>query len=257
MSEPRPTDTSSLLARLEGVTATELVLSGRRQLSPSLIEVVVSGEVKDLAGQPGNDLMLAVPVVGGDGSFRRRYTMRSVDPERGELVLWIDSTAGGPGSRWAAGAPLGSTIEALGPRGKVVLDQLADWHLFIGDTSFLSAAYAMAGAIEPPGQALFVFELEDPADEITPALDEGIGVTALFIDRSGRAGDDPAGLLAGLGALELPEDEGAVYVGGELRVVAAIKSALRERGIADSAIQAKPYWRLGVANQAHGEPDKS
>lgn len=257
MSAERASDTTNLLARLDGVTAAVLTLVGRRHVSPSLIEVVLAGEVAALAGQPGNDLMLAVPIAGGDGSFRRRYTMRDVAVDEGKITLWIDSTSRGPGSIWAATAPLGSTIEAIGPRGKVVLDELADWHLFIGDTSFLAAAYALASAIEPPGQALFVFEIEDPADEITPALDEGIGVTAVFVERSGRSGNDPAGLLAGLAALELPDDIGAAYVGGELAVVAALRTALTERGFDEDAINAKPYWRLGVANQAHGEPDKS
>jgi NADPH-dependent ferric siderophore reductase len=147
-------------------------------------------------------------------------------------------------------------IEAIGPRGKVTLDPLADWHLFLGDGSFFAAAYAMAEAIEAPGQALFVFEIDHAEDALTPALDEGIGVTVCFIERSGRALGDPAGLLAGLAALDLPPDEGHVYVGGELGVVAALRRALADHGFENGAVDAKAYWRLGVANLAHGEPGR-
>ncbi len=257
MSTLPPTDTSSLLARLPGVSAATLVVSERSQVSPSLVEVRLSGDVAPLVPQPGNDVMLAVPVEGGDGSFRRRYTVRSFDAAAGVLSLWVDTSAGGPGARWAATAPLGSTIELVGPRGKITLDDMADWHLFIGDLSFVSAAYNLAEAIDPPGQAMFLFEVDDRSDVPTPTLDEGIGVTLGVIERAGRALDDPTGLLAGLASLVLPEDEGHVYVGGELSVVATLKRSLLDLGLSAEQVDAKPYWRLGVSNLAHGEPDKS
>ena len=252
-----PTDTSSLLARLPGVSAAILQVSGRRQVSPSLMEVQLTGEIAPLRPRPGNDVMLAVPVEGGDGSFRRRYSVRTYDEASGSLTLWIDTSADGPGARWAASAPVGSTIELVGPRGKVTLDEMADWHLFIGDLSFVSAAYNLAEAIEPPGQALFLFEVDDRSDVPTPVLDEGIGVTLGVIERADRGLDDPTGLLAGLASLLLPEDEGHVYVGGELTVVAAVRRALLDRGLSPEQVGAKPYWRLGVSNLAHGAPDKS
>jgi NADPH-dependent ferric siderophore reductase len=223
-------------------------------LSDALAEVELTGNLHSLRALPGNDLMLAVPVTGGDGSFRRRYTIRR--STESSVSLWIDVTAAGPGATWAHSAPLGSTIEAIGPRGQVTLDPLADWHLFIGDLSFLSAAYAMAEAIEPPGQALFVLQVDDEAHLVTPILDDAVGVTLCVIERTGWGPSDPVGLLAGLGALELPEDEGVAYVGGELSVVAAVRSALLERGFSAEAIRSKPYWRLGVSNLAHGEPKK-
>jgi NADPH-dependent ferric siderophore reductase len=254
MADAPPTDTKSLIARLPGVAAFELTLGDRKMLGPHLVEVVLNGDLANLSPAPGNDVMLAVPVEGGDGSFRRRYTILSSDDS--SITLWIDTSAEGPGSRWASTAPIGSAIEAVGPRGKVTTDEMADWHLFIGDLSFLAAATAMATAIEAPGQAIFILEVDDPDDAVAPHLDEGIGLTFCVIERDGRGLDDAAGLLAGLAAIELPDDKGSCYVGGELGVVATIKQALRQRGLRDDAISAKPYWRLGVSNLAHGEPRK-
>ncbi len=254
MAKTPPTDTSSLLSRLEGASTYHLTVSKRYDVSPSLVSVTLSGDLHDLIASPGNDLMLAVPVVGGDGSFRRRYTIRRADIVSGEVELWIDRISAGPGAMWADSAPIGSTIEAIGPRGKVTLDEMADWHLFLGDLSFLAASYAIAEAIEPPGQALFIFEIDQADDAVVPTIDPGVGVTVGFIERDGREMNDPAGLLAGLAALEFPPGEGHVYIGGELKVVAALKAALIERGFDRKAIDAKPYWRAGVANMAHGEP---
>ena len=256
MANTPPTETSSLLSRLEGAAAYHLTVSKRHDVSPSLVSITLTGDLQGLVVSPGNDLMLAVPVVGGDGSFRRRYTIRRADVDSGEVELWIDRTSGGPGATWAESAPIGSSIEAIGPRGKVTLDEMADWHLFLGDLSFLPASYAMAEAIEPPGQALFIVEIDQPGDAIVPSMDPRVTVTVGFIERDGRALNDPAGLLAGLAALEIPPEEGHVYVGGELTVVAALKAALIERGLEKQAIDAKPYWRAGVANLAHGEPKK-
>ena len=254
MATPRPTDTKSLLARLDGAAAYPLTLRARSMITDVLAEVKLDGDLDSLRSLPGNDVMLAVPVDGGDGSFRRRYTVRRSTET--SLTLWIDVTAAGPGATWARSAPIGSTIEAIGPRGQVTLDPLADWHLFIGDLSFLSAAYAMAEAIEPPGQALFVLQVDDEAHLVTPTLDEAVGVTLCVIERAGWGPSDPVGLLSGLRALEFPDDEGVAYVGGELSVVAAVRAALLERGFTTDAIRSKPYWRLGVSNLAHGEPKK-
>ena len=71
MSPLPPTDTSSLLSRLPGVSAATLEVAGRTTISPVLVEVTLSGQVGPLSPAPGNDLMVAVPVDGGDGSFRR------------------------------------------------------------------------------------------------------------------------------------------------------------------------------------------
>jgi NADPH-dependent ferric siderophore reductase len=256
MPQLPPTDTSSLLARLGDAQGFELRLLARRNLGRSLVCLELEGAPPDLAPAPGQDLMVAVPVEGGDGSFRRRYSIRHFNAAAARIELWIDTAAGGPGSRWAASAPIGSTIEAIGPRGKIGLDPMADWHLFIGDLSFLPAAFAMAESIEPPGQAIFLFELDGSDGALRPDVGEGIGLTLGIIERGGRPLGDATGLLSGLAALELPDDEGHAYVGGELRVVAALRAALEERGLASASIDAKPYWRRGVANLAHGEPRK-
>jgi len=99
----------------------------------------------------------------------------------------------------------------VGPRGKITLDPLADWHLFLGDTSGLAAFYRMAESIETPGRAIFVVEVDDIDDALTAPFDEGLGVTGIFVERNGRAYDDPAGLLGGLAAFEMPAHEGHAY----------------------------------------------
>jgi NADPH-dependent ferric siderophore reductase len=82
-------------------------------------------------------------------------------------------------------------------------------------------------------------------------------VTGIFVERRGRALNDPAGLLGGLAAFALPPDLGHVYLFGEFHVLRAIQSAVLDRGVAPEQISHKPYWRYGLSNAEHGEPDKS
>jgi len=91
---------------------------------------------------------------------------------------------------------------------------------------------------------------------LTTTFDEAIAVTGIFVDRMGRAKDDPAGLLSGLSAFALPPDRGHAYLFGEFHVMKAIRSALLDRGLDDESISVKAFWRVGRNNADHGEPEK-
>ena len=250
-----PHDTTLELARRLGAQALVCRVVSTRPLSPSLHEVVLEGPAS-LCGDPGNDVM--VQVANADGRLvRRRYSVRSLDEERGQFTLWITTEHEGAGSSWARTAAAGDEVDVIGPRGKIVLDPLADWHVFIGDASALAAFYRMAQGIEVPGRAIFIVEIDQPDDALTAPFDEGLGVTGIFVDRHQRAYDDPAGLLSGLAAFELPPDDGHAYLFGEFHVIKVVADALIDRGMTAEQISRKAYWRAGRVNADHGEPDKS
>ena len=223
-------------------------------LGASLHEVVVRGDPA-LAGVPGNDVM--VRLVDAKGKHvRRRYSVRAVDEARGLVTLWIVTSHAGAGARWARDAKPGDQVDLVGPRGKITLDPLADWYLFVGDTSGLASFYRMAQSIEVPGRAIFIVEVDDINDALTAPFDEGLGVTGIFVERNGRAYDDPAGLLGGLAAFEMPAHQGHAYLFGEFHVVRALGAALRDRGMTDEQQSHKAFWRAGRHNAEHGEPEK-
>jgi NADPH-dependent ferric siderophore reductase len=250
---PQPS-TAELATRL-GTSAWVCEIVSSTQLSPHVREVVLRGNARDLAGLPGNDVMVRVETP--DERFvRRRFSVRGVDEAQDSFTLWITTDHDGPGAAWATRVIAGDHVDIVGPRGKITLDERADWHLFLGDASGLGAFYRMAQAIEVPGRAIFIVEIDDPADAITATFDEGLGVTGIFVDRQGRALDDPAGLLSGLAAFAFPPDAGHAYVFGEFSVVRTLRAALRDRGLEDDTISTKAYWRRGRQNADHGEPDK-
>jgi NADPH-dependent ferric siderophore reductase len=91
---------------------------------------------------------------------------------------------------------------------------------------------------------------------VTASFDEGLGVTAIFVDCGDRGHDDPAGLLSGLAAFTLPPDEGHAYLFGEFHVMRVVKSALIDRGLSAAQISLKAFYRIGQSNGANGEPSK-
>jgi NADPH-dependent ferric siderophore reductase len=250
-------DASSLqLAERTGANAVRAEVVSTTRLSTSLVEVTLRNHAVALAGVPGNDIMLRLADANGR-LVSRRYSVRDVDGAKDELTLWITTDHEGLGSTWARSAQAGDEIDVIGPRGKIPLDPLADWHLFMGDISALAAAYRMAGSIEVPGRAIFIIEIDAPDDALATTFDEGLGVTGIFVERRGRDLNDPAGLLSGLAAFALPPDLGHVYLFGEFHVMRALLSAVTDRGVPAEQISHKPYWRSGLSNAEHGEPDKS
>jgi NADPH-dependent ferric siderophore reductase len=251
-----PHRSSEELAARLGVNALICEVVASHQLSSSVHEIVLAGSAATLAGVPGNDVMIRV--ASGPGSFvRRRYSVRDVDAERDQFTLWVSTAHTGPGSTWAQSAALGDHVDVVGPRGKIHLSAQADWHLFVGDVTGLAAFYRMAQSIEAPGRAIFIVETNESDDALTAPFDEGIGITGIFVDRDGRSGNDPTGLLRGLAAFALPLDQGHAYLFGEFAVTKVLRDALLDRGLDDTSISRKAFWRYGQSNAERGEPDKS
>jgi NADPH-dependent ferric siderophore reductase len=260
-NDPRALDTSALVARLGDVTQWDLEVLENRQLTPSMRRIrCTAAGLADLSYLPGQDVMLTVPTAAGP-TFRRRYTIRSFDPDVPAIDIDMVLHGDGPAAAWAASAQPGSRIEGIGPRGKVTVDPDAAWHLFAGDDSALPASLAMAASVlEPegsdPGQAIVILEVDGPDDEQRAETSDGREVPVQWVH---RAGGDPASgaqLVAAVTAVPLPSGPGHAYLAGELGVVAAMRQALLARGMEGGQISAKPYWRVGRANAAHGEPER-
>ncbi len=249
-------ETSTLLRRLPGVERWELELVARELLTPSMVRLWLSGQgLATLRHRPGQDLMFAVPA-GVGGHFRRRYTIRRLDRAAGAVAVdvFLHGDAEGPGAAWASAASTGDRVEALGPRGKVVVDEVAEWHLFAGDDAALPAVFTMVESLPAGATALVILEVGGHDDEQDLSLPGGAGQRLDWLHRHDRRPGEGAALAEAVAALPLPPGRGHAYLAGELAAVASMRTALAERGLQPPQISAKAYWRRGVANAAHGEP---
>jgi NADPH-dependent ferric siderophore reductase len=234
---PSP-DTAALVARLgPDVSAWDLEVTGTEQLTPTMQRIHCTAPgLATLSYLPGQDLMLTVPA--GAATFRRRYTIRSFDQAAPSVAIDMVLHGDGPAASWAASVQPGGRIEAIGPRGKVTVDAAADWHLFAGDDSAVPASLAMAESLGDPDRALVVLEVDGVDDQQQAYTADGREVAVHWLHRAGADPASATNLVAALG------------------VVAAMRATLLGRGLTPDQISAKPYWRAGRANAAHGEPER-
>jgi NADPH-dependent ferric siderophore reductase len=246
-------DSQALADRL-GAGLYDLVVRQTSRISSSMQQIVLGAEgLSTFSYQAGQDVMVSVTNATGL-KVRRRYTIRALDAAAGTLVLDVLLHGDGPGARWAAAAAPGDHVEAIAPRGKVTLNPGATWHLFVGDEAFAPAAFAMTEAHSPTSRSTILLEVDAQDDELQfspPAASDRLH----WVHRSSAAG--PASpLLSALAELELAPEGMHAYLGGELRTVASLRSALMAIGFEARQLSPKPYWRSGSSNADHGEPER-
>jgi NADPH-dependent ferric siderophore reductase len=226
-------------------------------LTPSIHRVVLTAPgLGGLHYAAGQDLMLRVPLA-ADRVVNRRYTIRKLDPARAAVTLDVSLHGAGPGTDWIRAARVGDQIDAIGPRGKVTLSETADWHLFVADETGLPGALAMIEALDSGSAAIAILEVDTAADEQEPDARPAQGVDLQWLPREGRSvPGDAAQLLEAVAEVGLPAGLGHAYVAAETRVVRGVQRALTDRGLQPEQISAKAYWRRGLPNAEHGEPDR-
>jgi NADPH-dependent ferric siderophore reductase len=189
-----------------------------------------------LGALPAQDVEIMLS--GGLRPVKRRYTIRNIRPGLGEIdvdvVLHED---GGPGSRWAERAEIGSKVELLGPCGKLEL-RPAQRHLFVGDESSLPAISALCEALPPTEPSVVIVQVGSPTD-VVPIASRDVR----WVIRDSLPANTAHLLVSALGEVDLPGGEARAYLLGESQVVRALREPLEQRGLDRDRIFAKGYWR--------------
>jgi len=201
---------------------------------------------------PGQDMALAFSKDDGT-TVRRRYTIRRFDRNRASLMIDVVLHGDGPGMRWARAARPGSSIDAIGPRGKITLVDDAEWHLFAGDATAVPGAFAMMETLAGDVPALAFLMVDGPEERQRITADSAPRTIAWRYEMSQPP--ESSGLVSAVAAADLPDGRGHAYLAGEVALVSALKAALLNRGWGPEQISAKAYWNRGRANAGHGEPE--
>jgi NADPH-dependent ferric siderophore reductase len=230
----------------------DLVVSRVQDLTRSMRRVQLHGEsLEGFDYRPGQDLMIKVPLE--DRLVNRRYSIRRYDPSHLTLDIEVVLHGGGPGARWATSVSRGDNLEqVVAPRGKITLDPLADWHLFVGDETAMPGIFNMAEAL-PVGQtAAALLEVGYPEDQIEapPSI---AGHLEWIHRRALPPGEDQL-LIRAVESLHLPDGIGRIYLAGEARTVITIRDLLVARGHSRERMSVKAYWRRDQPNLDKGEP---
>ncbi len=228
---------------IPGVRPLEMEVVEAGELGRTLRKIVLtSSNLADFTFKPGQDVMLVLGQA-GDRPLSRRYTIRAHDPARRTLELNVVAHGvDGPGARWAMAAEPGSRVNGVGPRGKIFLDDAADWHLFLADASGAAASLAMLEALpsDVPGWAFLTLE-----DKL-PHAASGAHHVEWLAQQS---------LREALDRFQAPPGSGHVYIASEVQEVNALREAAYQRGFTPEQVAAKAYWGRGKPNAPRGEPD--
>ncbi|ALL75267.1 hypothetical protein AD006_08080 [Pseudonocardia sp. EC080610-09] len=252
----RVTGVEPLTPRMRRITLSADDWLGAREVAPDQqvkLFLARDGGVPEIPGAPedGSGVAgwyaryLAVPEE--RRPWMRSYTVRTLDPEHGRMVidfvLHDDGTHGphgtddaGLASRWAARAAIGDVVGVLGPAVagyRTPSEQPV--RLFAGDETALPAIAASLEALPAGVRAVAVVEVAGPAEE--QRLDSPAELAVHWVHR-------PSSLLDAVRAAELPDGEVFAWVAGEASSVRAVRRHLvGDRGLDKRAVAFTGYWR--------------
>jgi NADPH-dependent ferric siderophore reductase len=196
------------------------------------------------ARTPEEELALQSMVLGGpkeDGPkpAMRDYTPRRFDLERQELDIDFVLHGDGPAATWAAQAAPGQHLHIGGPRSSLIVPDIFDSYLLIGDETALPAIARRLEELPAGRRVLAVIEIEDDAER--QPLDSQAEVEIIWVNRQSA----PHALLQAVTTLQLPAGELYAWIATEAALSRQLRKVLvQEHGLPESAIKAAGYWRL-------------
>lgn len=227
-----------------------VALTAREWLAPDFVRVRVSGsELEGFTSLGSDDHMRLFFPDSPAGSVEE---MRAAPSREYTPLAWGDDWLDiefavhgdeGVAARWAATAPLGSSIGVGGPRGSAVIEGTPGSWLLVGDETAIPAIRRFAALIPDGAPARIVIETTASGREVD--IDAPVAIEWL------HRGDAPAGsaLISLIEALT-EADAGAdpfVFIAAEQAIVKPGRALLERWGVDTSHAVVKGYWKRGEA----------
>ena len=169
----------------------------------------------------------------------RDYTPRRYDLDTLELDLDFVLHGDGPASTWAAKAQPGQFLHIGGPRGSMIVPDIFDSYLLIGDETALPAIARRLEELPGNRQARVVVEIENAQEE--QPLKSAASVEVIWVHRDAPAED----LLRTVESLSIPSGDLYTWVATESALSRKVRRVLLDtHGLNDEFVKAVGYWRL-------------
>ncbi|GGL29918.1 siderophore-interacting protein [Pseudomonas brenneri] len=166
----------------------------------------------------------------------RDYTPRRIDLGSGELDIDFVLHGDGPASTWAEQAKPGQHLHIAGPRGSMIVPDIFDSYLLVGDETALPAIARRLEELPAGCKVLAVIEIADEHEQ--QALDSAADVEVIWVVR-GR--DD---LLGAVRELQVPQGSLYAWVATETKLSRQVRRVLLdEHTLNDEFVKAVGYWR--------------
>lgn len=169
----------------------------------------------------------------------RDYTPRRYDLDTLELDIDFVLHGDGPAATWAEQAKPGQFLHIGGPRGSMIVPDMFDSYLLIGDETALPAIARRLEGLAANRRALVIVEVENGAEQ--QRLESAAQVNVIWVLREGGRNN----LLTTVKQLQVPSGNLYAWVATETRVSRQIRRVLLdEHGLDDQFVKAVGYWRL-------------
>ena len=174
----------------------------------------------------------------GDGPqpAMRDYTPRRFDLSLGELDIDFVLHGDGPASTWAEQAQVGQHLYIGGPRGSMIVPDIFDSYLLIGDETALPAIARRLEELPAGRKVLAVIEIADAAEQ--QALQSAAELEVIWVLRG------QVDLLDTVRTLTLPSGALYTFVAMETKLSRQVRRVLLDTHKVDEAfLKAVGYWR--------------
>ena len=169
----------------------------------------------------------------------RDYTPRRYDLDTLELDIDFVLHGDGPAATWAAQAQPGQFLHIGGPRGSMIVPDIFDSYLLIGDETALPAIARRLEGLPANRRALVIIEVENGKEQ--QVLQSTAEVNVIWVLREG--GKDR--LLSTVRQIKVPTGNLYAWVATETKVSRQIRRVLLdEHGLDEQFVKAVGYWRL-------------
>ena len=181
----------------------------------------------------------------GDGPqpAMRDYTPRRFDLSLGELDIDFVLHGDGPASTWAEQAQVGQHLYIGGPRGSMIVPDIFDSYLLIGDETALPAIARRLEELPAGRKVLAVIEIADAAEQ--QALQSAAELEVIWVLRG------QVDLLDTVRTLTLPSGALYTFVAMETKLSRQVRRVLLDTHKVDEAfLKAVGYWRAEGSEEA-------
>lgn len=178
----------------------------------------------------------------GPKPVMRDYTPRRYDAASGELDIEFVLHGEGPAATWAAQAAPGQFLNIAGPRGSMIVPDIFDSYLLIGDETALPAIARRLEALPANRSALVVVEVADQGEQ--QVFQSKAQVDVIWIVRGEQD------LMDVTRRLEMPEGKLYAWVATESQLSHKLRRILLgEFGLEEEFVKAAGYWRLDGSDE--------
>jgi len=169
----------------------------------------------------------------------RDYTPRRYNLDPLELDLDFVLHGDGPACTWAAQVEPGQSLHIGGPRGSMIVPDIFDSYLLIGDETALPAIARRLDELPANRKVLVVVEVENAQEE--QPLTSAASVEVIWVHRDTPTED----LLKTVEGLSIPSGELYTWIATESALSRKVRRVLLDtHNLNEEFVKAVGYWRL-------------